>query len=147
MEPEEVKNKLGDYSKVFADTPIFLYFFEENPDWIDSVIPAFELAEQKEIKLVTSTITTLEVITGFAQEDDQESIESFKDMLKEFGVEVLNFKREHVEVAAQLRAEHGFKTPDTIQLALTVEEDIPAFLTNDQQLTAVDKTEVFYLGN
>ena len=147
MEPEEITNKLSDYPKVFADTPVFLYFFEENPDWLDLVVPVFELVEQKEIKLVTSTITTLEVITGFAQENDQESIENFKDMLKEFGVEVLNFERNHVKTAALLRAEYGFKTPDAIQLALTIEESIPAFITNDQQLTAVNKTEVFYLGN
>lgn len=146
MEPEQITEELADYARVFVDTPVFLYFFEENPDWLELVVPIFELTEQKKIKLVTSTITTLEVITGFAKKDDQESIEGFKDMLAEFGVEVLNFEKQHVETAARLRAEHGFRTPDAIQLALTIEEDIPAFATNDQQLTRTEETDVFYLG-
>jgi uncharacterized protein len=37
--------------------------------------------------------------------------------------------------AAEIRAAHGFKTPDALHLAAAVECGCAAFLTNDVQLT------------
>lgn len=126
-----------------------MYFFEENEKWIDLATSVFELVEEKEIILTTSTITTLEVITGFKKEGVEEDIEKFEDMLKDFGIKVLNFERNHVEKAAQLRANYGFRTPDSIQLAIAAEEQIPGFVTNDEQLTTAEgnNMEVVYLGD
>lgn len=149
MEQKKLRKQLSSYPKVFADTPIFLYFFEENKRWEETVETIFKLAEQKEFKLVTSTITTLEVITGLKKEKAEEEIKKFKDMLEDFEVEVLDFEEDHVELAARLRADYGFKTPDSIQLAITIEEQISAFVTNDKQLTSIENenTKVVYLGD
>lgn len=149
MGQKELKKQLSSYGRVFIDTPAFLYFFEENEEWINLVTSIFELAEDKEIKIVTSTITTLEVITGLKKEGAKHEVEEFQDMLKDFEIEVLNFGQKYVEKAAQLRADYGFKTPDSIQLAIAAKEQTPAFISNDKQLTLMeeDNMEVVYLGN
>lgn len=149
MEQKKLKEQLSPYGKVFADTPVFLYFFEENEKWIDLAASVFELVEEKEIRLITSTITTLEVITGLKKEGVKEDVESFENMLKDFEIKVLDFKQSHVGKAAQLRSDYGFKTPDSIQLAIAIEEQIPGFITNDKQLTTIEEenTKVVYLGD
>lgn len=149
MEQKKLKEQLALHSRVFVDTPIFIYFFEKNKKWEELVKTIFKLAEKKELKLVTSTITTLEVITGLKKEGAEEEIEKFKNMLEDFEVGILDFKEDHVELAAQLRVDYKFKTPDSIQLALAFKEDISYFLSNDKQLTKVedDEVEVDYLGN
>lgn len=148
MGQKKLKKQLSSYSKVFVDTPVFLYFFEENEEWIDLAVIIFELAEEKEVKIVTSTITTLEVITGLKKEGVKQEVEEFEDMLKDFGIEVLNFRRKYVKKAAQIRADYGFKTPDSIQLAIAAKEGIPVFVSNDKELTSIEgEMEVVYLGN
>lgn len=42
-----------------------------------------------------------------------------------------------VETAARLRATYNLKTPDSIQLATSIEADADCFLTNDVKLRAV----------
>lgn len=70
-------------------------------------------------------------------------------MLSDFEVEELDFKEKHVDLTAQLRADYGFKTPDSIQLFITIEEQIPAFITNNKRLTSIKKenAKVVYLGD
>ncbi len=46
------------------------------------------------------------------------------------------------EVAAGLRAEHGLKTPDAIQIATAVEHHAAAFLTNDRDFRDLRAVEV-----
>lgn len=68
MEQRELKKQLASYSRIFADTPIFLYFFEQNKKWGKLSKIIFELAEQKKLKLAIFTITSLEVIIGLKRE-------------------------------------------------------------------------------
>jgi len=147
MGQKELREELKKHSKVFVDTPAFLYFFEENPDWLDLTITIFELAEEKEIKIITSSITVLEVLTGLEKEGSDKDKEEFKNMINDFGVEVVGFKEKHATTAAYLRVEYNLKSPDAIQLAIAIEEDIAAFVTNDQQLTKINESEVIYLGS
>jgi len=47
-----------------------------------------------------------------------------------------------IDRATELRAVHGFKTPDAIHLATAIEEKADAFLTGDVSLTRCSSVRV-----
>jgi predicted nucleic acid-binding protein len=52
--------------------------------------------------------------------------------------------------AASLRAkykEHNLRTPDALQLAMALEANCPAFVTNDKRLSIVQELDVIVLDN
>jgi len=147
MGVRRLKQKIRSFAKVFLDTVIFIYFFEENPQWIDLVLPIFQLAELKKVKLVTSNITALEVITGYKKSGKEEFVKKFWEMLRDFDIELLNFKKTHIEKAAQLRVDFNLRTPDAIQASLAIKDKIPAFVTNDKRFKKIKELKVIYLGD
>ena len=50
------------------------------------------------------------------------------------------------EEAAQLRVRHGFRTPDTIQLATAVRTGASSFLTNDARFSSVASLTILVLN-
>jgi predicted nucleic acid-binding protein len=50
------------------------------------------------------------------------------------------------EEAAQLRASHGFRTPDAIQLATAVRAGASSFLTNDARFSSVASLKILVLN-
>ncbi|MBL7156148.1 MAG: type II toxin-antitoxin system VapC family toxin [Candidatus Pacebacteria bacterium] len=147
METRLLEKKIKSLSKIFLDTAIFIYFLEENSKWINLVLPIFQLAEKKEVNLVTSSITALEVITGYKKQKRQDLVKSFWEMLEDFEIEILDFEKKYVEKAAQLRADLNLRTPDAIQLSLAIKNKISAFATNDAKLKKVKEIKIFYLGD
>ena len=47
---------------VGVDTAPLIYFIEENADYVDAVRPFFEALDRGDLRVVTSTITLLEVL-------------------------------------------------------------------------------------
>lgn len=60
------------------------------------------------------------------------------------GIELFDGTSTIAEQAAQLRAKYDLRTPDSIQLAMSIEFGADCFLTNDNKLKAV--TEVTVVG-
>lgn len=104
------------------------------------------MTEKKKVKIVTSHITALEIITGYKKTGKEEFISKFWQMLEDFGIELLVFnKRGCVEKAAQIRADFNLRTPDAIQLSLAIKEKIPCFVTNDEKLKAIKELKILCL--
>lgn len=59
-------------------------------------------------------------------------------MLKSFGTKVLGFEQNHVEKAAQLKADYGFRTADSIQLAITIEDQVPTYCLEGEKAERVN---------
>lgn len=57
----------------------------------------------------------------------------------------LSVSREIAELAAELRAKHGLKTPDAIHLATARHAGASFFITNDDRLPALAGLEVVVL--
>jgi predicted nucleic acid-binding protein len=53
------------------------------------------------------------------------------------GVSMIDLSRDHLRIAAQLRAVNGVKTPDSLQLAAAIGGGCAAFLTNDRRIPPV----------
>lgn len=130
------------------DTAIVVYFAERNERYIDVIRPLFEAADRGEVRLVTSAITLLEVLVVPYRAGDAVLARRYEELLSwSRGVTLVDVRRPVLRAAAQLRAVHGVRTPDAIQLAAGLTERCGCFLTNDRRLPDLPTLPVLQLAD
>ena len=129
------------------DTAIVIYFAERNERYIDAVRPLFEAADRGDVRLVTSAITLLEVLVVPLRAGDAVLAGRYEDLLsRSRGLALVDLDRPVLRAAAHIRATHGVRTPDAIQLAAGLAGRCGSFLTNDRRLPSLPTLPVFQLG-
>ena len=132
---------------VGVDTAIFIYFIEEDERFLAAIMPLFEAAHAGKFELVTSALTLLEVLVVPYRSGNIELAERYEAALtRSSGVRMVDLTRNHLRMAAQLRAATGVGTPDALQLAASLASGCSAFLTNDRRLPAVPGLPIIQLG-
>jgi predicted nucleic acid-binding protein len=125
-------------STVAIDTAPFIYFIENNPAYVGLVTPFFASLDRGEFWAVTSTITLTEVLVHPLRRGNPGLAARY--------LHILNTSRNLVMLpvsdtiaaeAARLRAAHGFKTPDAIQMATGLMGGASSFLSNDTGLRSI----------
>ena len=137
---DNVRNEL-----VGLDTTPLIYLIENNPIYADFVTPFFDMADEGEIKIVTSTMTLLEVLVHPIKRNDIELIQRYRQILLESEFSVIDLSREIAEEAAHLRAVYGLRTPDAIQVATAIYSKASFFLTNDKRLSSIKEIKVLVI--
>lgn len=132
--------------RVGVDTAIFIYFIEENPQYLPAIIPLFREADQEKRELVTSALTLLEVLVVPYRAGHRMLAERYEALLaRSRGIRVVDLSHEQLRAAAQLRAATGVKTPDALQLVAAIGAGCTTFLTNDRRLPPVTGLRVVEL--
>jgi predicted nucleic acid-binding protein len=132
---------------VGVDTAVFIYFIEENERFLPVIAPLFEAADSGKLQLVVSALTLLEVLVVLYRAGDAALAQRYEAVLtRSRGVRMLDLTRDHLRLAAQLRAATGVATPDALQLAASLAAGCSAFLTNDRRLPAVPGLRIVQLG-
>jgi predicted nucleic acid-binding protein len=132
----------------FLDTAPFIYFIEKNSRYHDLVKPVVTLLDAQHAQGITSTITLLEVLVHPLRDGNKKLADKYKTiLLSSIGLQTLEISHEISERAALLRAKHGFRTPDAIQLATAIISKSDYFLTNDPALKKVEEIKVVVLDD
>ena len=130
------------------DTAIFVYFIEENARYFSVIEPLFREIDEGRRKVVTSTLTLLEVLVVPYRFGNQELAERYEDFLsRSSGVRMIEISRDHLRAAAEVRAATGAKTPDALQLAAALGAGCATFLTNDRRLPVVPGIRILQLDS
>lgn len=125
-------------STVAIDTAPFIYFIENNPTFAQLVAPFFASLDRGEFRGVTSTITLTEVLVHPLRQGNRALAERYFHILTTSrNLVVLPVSDAIASEAAGLRAKHGFKTPDAIQVAAGLMGGASSFLTNDTGLGSI----------
>jgi predicted nucleic acid-binding protein len=120
---------------VGLDTAPLIYLIEENPVFLPFVRPFFEAVDRGEFRVVTSILTLTEVLVHPMRCGDQELADQYRRILLHASqVTTAPVSEMIADEAAQLRARHGLRTPDAIQLATAIRSGASSFLTNDTRL-------------
>lgn len=123
-------------STVLLDSMLFIYLFENDPRFADSIIPLFNRIETGSLKAITSIIAPLEVLSSPMIEEHQEKINIFAQFFQQtphLSVHPLTW--DIMEEAARIRRQfQSLKTPDSIQLATGIIKQANYFITNDKRL-------------
>lgn len=123
---------------VGLDTAPLIYFIERRSLRAEVLRAFFAASERGEFRIVTSMVTLLEVLVHPLRSGRRELAQEYQDILfRSPSLITLPLGHEIAEEAAQLRAIHGIKTPDAIQLATAKTAGATWFLTNDGRLPSL----------
>lgn len=131
---------------IALDTAPLIYFVEGDPHFLERIRPFFKALEQAEFTVVTSTLTITEILVKPLQHGRIDLTRTFQDLLARY-VEIIPVTMEIAEAAAKLRADHGLRTPDAIQVATAITRQADFFLTNDARLARLSQPEVLVLSD
>ena len=133
---------------VALDTVIFIYWIEENPAYLSQVEPLFRAVDRGEIEVVTSAITLLEVLVVPYRAGKVALADRYEQLLTRAAhLRLIDVDRQQLRAAAQIRAVHGIRTPDALQLAAGLAARATTFVTNDRRLPSIPGLEVLQLGS
>jgi len=133
---------------VALDTAIFIYFIEEEPRFLPHIRPLFEDAATGRRELITSVLTLVEVLVVPYRVGDIRLAERYEVLLtKSRGIRMVDFARDQLRAAAQLRAATGIKTPDALQLVSALGAGCRTFVTNDRRLPQIAGLRVLQLSS
>lgn len=140
-------NELG-VGSVAIDTAIFIYFIEENPQFLPAILPLFQEVDRGKRDLVTSALTLLEVLVVSYRAGNRFLAERYEALLtRSRGIRLVEVSHDQLRAAAQLRAATNVKTPDALQLVAAIGGGCTTFLTNDRRLPPVPGLRILELAS
>ena len=133
---------------VGLDTAPLIYFIEENPTYLPIVRRFFEAVDRGEFRAVTSVLTLTEVLIHPLRHGDHNLADQYRRILLHASQVMTVPVSEAIaeEAAQQLRAKHGLRTPDAIQLATAIRSGAASFLTNDSRLPTLIPLNILVLN-
>lgn len=144
MSPGKPVRVTAERQRIFAlDTNIFIYHFEENPEYVSFTEDLFEKIESGRVRAVTSVLTLHEILTGARKAGDERLVVLYRDLLGSFpNLHIIPFDADVAEISSDLRARYGIPTPDAIQIATAIHQKAETFISNDARLARIDEIKV-----
>jgi predicted nucleic acid-binding protein len=125
---------------------VLIYFIERNPNYLYLVRPFFEAVERGYIQVVTSTLTLTEVLLHPCKYGNRSLADQYsRILLNSRNLKTLSVSSDIAIEAAQIRADLGLKTPDSIQLATARIGKATAFLSNDDGVAPIPGLQLILL--
>lgn len=126
-----------------VDTNIFIYHYQNNPEFWSYTSVFFTKLVEGKIKAVTSIITLVELLSFSAEDKEIEVIEDAFHSTPNLTVFPLG--REIGINAARIRRVYKFRLPDAVQLATALSTKADVFLTNDRRLKSFKEIPIVFL--
>lgn len=141
-----IASRLGSKRRAFLDTNAVIYFLEEHPDYLPLVDPVFQRIASASLRGITSYVTFLEVLVQPLRLNRHAVAARYRDyLLHTDGLDVFPLDRAVAERAAGIRARHAIRTPDSIQLAVALEQGADVIVSNDRDFKTFKEIEVLML--
>ena len=144
----ELADAIANYHLVGVDTNAFIYAYQEHPQYLSVVRPIFaRLDADPDFRVVTSTITLIEVITQPMRLNRQDLVDTYTNaLLRSPNVHTYPVDFVIARRAAELRAQFNLRTPDAIQIATALVAQADAFITNDERFKGVQDIPILIIG-
>jgi predicted nucleic acid-binding protein len=131
---------------VALDTAPLIFFIERRLPYVDLLRPFFESVERGDIRVITSTVTLLEVLVHPLRHGDESLAQQYNDiLLSSPNIFTIPVTPATAQAAAEIRATLNLKTPDAIHLATAVNYPADALLTNDRDFGLAGSLRVIKL--
>ncbi|MBS0212897.1 MAG: PIN domain-containing protein [Proteobacteria bacterium] len=133
-------DSLRDGALVLVDTAPIIYMLEGHARFAAHFEPLFRRHETGDIVLAITTVSIAEVLTGPMKAGEEALARRLRAVLE--GWMVVDFTGDIAESAARLRARHGLKLPDAIQLASALAINADALVTHARDFANVSGVRV-----
>ncbi len=137
---DKLSKQLAKAKVIGLDTPIFIYFLENNEQYGELARITINGIEKGKWEGVTSTITLMEITVRPWQLGREAAAREYEAVLVHFpNLSIVDVDRKVVRAAAQLRAKYNVPPPDALQVAASLSYGAKAFLTNDKRLAKLQE--------
>ncbi len=134
--------------RVGLDSMVFIYHLSDAPRYGPLVAPLFDLWHQGMGRAAASVLAVLEILVGPLRAGEREKAEKALRYLRAFpNLDLVPASCEIAARAAELRAEHGLRTPDALHAATALVGGVDLFLTNDRAFERVPDLDVVYVSD
>jgi predicted nucleic acid-binding protein len=125
-------------SRVFWDSNLFIYLFEQHPQFSAGVKALLGRMEARGDQLYTSALSVGEVLAKPYENGDLVRCAAYEKAMQQAAV-ILSFDLPAARQFAKLRGQRGLRVrpPDAMQLACAGTAGMDLFLTNDTKLHAM----------
>lgn len=117
--------------RIYLDSAVVIYDVEQ-------VSPYFEVIDSRlstgDLVMVTSDLTRLECRVKPLRDANGALLQDFDDYFEGIVEVMVPLSREVVDLATGVRAQYGFKAPDSLHLGAAIWSACDVFLTNDHRL-------------
>jgi predicted nucleic acid-binding protein len=144
-----IPKPLRAHRKVLIDSSVWVYHFEQHPEFGSAAGRVIEALEEGAFHAVISELTLLELTVRPLQLGRQDVADEYELLLDYFPhVELEPVSRDVLLGAAALRARYRLRTPDAILLATGIRSGATAAITNDDgwRVSAPAGIETVLLG-
>jgi predicted nucleic acid-binding protein len=121
-------------SRIFWDTNLFIYLFEQNEDFSEATVNLWRKIHERGDRLVTSWMTVAEIQVKPRLLGDEKLCATYQQAILQ-SAEVVPFAQSAAESYLYVRSATPVKGPDAIQLACAAAAGVELFVTNDDRLT------------
>jgi predicted nucleic acid-binding protein len=123
-------------SRVFWDTNIFIYFFEDHGRRGKAARGLRESMLKRRDQLMTSAMTVGEILVKPRERGDLKLCKEYEDAITAAAL-VLPFDLAAARTFSILRLNRWLRGPDAIQLACAAAAGADLFITNDERLSSL----------
>ncbi len=142
-----IQAALTNVQRLGIETAPFIYYVENNPDYVDKMDAIIDIADTSGIQIIVSVITLTEILVTPLKAEDQELVDAYHALLTQpDNVSLIEVTFEIASRAADLRARYNLRTPDALHLATAINSGCHGFLTKDFGLKRVQEITVLVLG-
>ncbi|MGA8765154.1 MAG: type II toxin-antitoxin system VapC family toxin [Candidatus Sulfotelmatobacter sp.] len=120
-------------SRIFWDSNLFIYLFENNPEFAQLVEDLWKKMLERRDQLFTSTLTVGEILVKPTSLGDDSLCHRYEQILSSTAV-IVPFDLKVSRRYAAIRSTTSIKGPDAVQLACASEAGVDLFVTNDHRL-------------
>jgi predicted nucleic acid-binding protein len=113
---------------------IHAYWFEDNDALSLRVQQIYSTMQQRGDLLCSSVFVLSELLVGPLKDQNLEAVEAIEQFFDSDAVSMLPYERQCVRTFAELRANHGVKSLDSLHLAIAASAGVDLFLTHDRRL-------------
>jgi predicted nucleic acid-binding protein len=120
-------------SRIFWDSNLFIYLFENNPKYAQTVEDLWKKMLERRDQLLTSTLTVGEVLVKPMAMGDDSLCRQYERIFSTTAI-IIPFDLKVARRYARIRSTTSIKGPDAVQLACASEAGVDLFVTNDNHL-------------
>jgi len=144
---KKFRKDLLSFKKIGLDSMVFIYQFSDHSQYSNLTNVVIELLEQRKIRAVTSAISIIETFVRPEKEGNTAILNGYENVFQHLpNLEIVPVDWPLSRLTAKLRSQYpNIRTPDAIQIAATLLEDYPIFLTNDSKLKKIKELKVIIL--
>lgn len=132
-------------ARVFWDTNLFIYLFENNAEWSPRVIELRRKMHARGDVLMTSWLTVGEALTKPKELGNAILEKSYANFFTGGSVELVAFEFEAARRYSEIRSRARVRPADAIQLACAAAANTDLFVTNDSRLSGLVVSGVTFI--